>query len=299
MSSENYVNNREVNGKLMRRATYAAVAVGILLATIKFIAYLLTGSVSLLSSLIDSMLDIVASTINLFAVKHSLEPADEEHQFGHGKIESIAGLAQAAFIAGSAVFLVFAAIKRLLSPSPISYGNVGIGIMIVSIFITLSLVKYQKYVVKKTGSVAISADSLHYVSDLLMYLCVIIAIVMSSYFDINAADPLIAIGIAAFILYSARLIAIQSLAQLMDRELPDEDREKIMQIALSHEEVKNVHGFRTRASGPDIFIQLHLEMDGNMVLQKAHDIADDVEMKICKAFPNADVIIHEDPEDDR
>ena len=299
MLPENIGNSREVNGKLMRRATYAAVFVGILLATIKFIAYLLTGSVSILSSLIDSMLDIVASTINLFAVKHSLEPADEEHQFGHGKIESLAGLAQAAFITGSSVFLVFEAVKRLFSPSPITYGNVGIGVMIVSIFITFALVKYQKYVITKTGSVAISADSLHYVSDLLMYLCVIAAIVLSSYFDIKAADPVFAMAIAAFILYSARQIAIQALAQLMDRELPDEDREKILQIALSHEEVKNVHGFRTRASGPDIFIQLHLEMDGDLVLQKAHDIADDVEKKICEAFPNADVIIHEDPEDDQ
>jgi len=280
----------------MRWATYASVVVAIFLIMIKIIAYVFTGSVAILSSLIDSFLDLIASGINLFAVRHALVPADHEHRYGHGKAEAIAGLTQATFIAGSSLFLIFEAVNRFYHQQPVENGTVGIGIMLVTIVITAMLVKFQRYVVKKTGSIAITADSLHYVGDLLLNLSVIMALILSIYFDWQMADPIFALLIAAFILKSAWDITKQSLSQLMDQELPDELREEIKMIALRHPEVLNLHELRTRSSGRQYFIQLHLEMDGELKLKEAHQIANEVEIEICKAFPNAEVIIHEDME---
>jgi len=262
---------------------------------IKLLAYIITGSVALLSSLIDSVLDAFASLVNLFAVKHSLEPADEEHRFGHGKAEPLAGLAQAAFITGSSLLLVLEAINRLVNPVEIKHGLAGILVIMFSLILTIVLVLYQRYVVKHTSSIAIQADSIHYFSDITLNIGVIVALVLSTYFDLSVADPVIALGIAVYIIYSAWKIARNSLNQLMDRELPEEDREKIQTIILSHPQVTSLHELRTRASGKDRFIQLHLEMDGKLSLQEAHIIADQVERDLLEAFPQADIIIHEDP----
>ncbi len=280
----------------MRWATYASVVVAIILIIIKIIAYVFTGSVAILSSLIDSFLDFIASGINLFAVRHSLVPADHDHRYGHGKAEAIAGLAQAAFIVGSALFLIFEAINRFSHQQAVENGMVGISVMLITIALTALLVKFQRYVVEKTGSIAITADSLHYVGDLLLNLSVIVALILSVYFDWQMADPIFALLIALYILKSAWVIGKQSLAQLMDQELPDEVREKIKAIALQHPEVRNLHELRTRSSGRQYFFQLHLEMDGELKLKEAHQIANAVEIEICKAFPNAEVIIHEDME---
>lgn len=280
----------------MRWATYASVAVAIVLIIIKIMAYLLTGSVAILSSLIDSFLDFLASGINLFAVRHSLVPADHDHRYGHGKAEAIAGLAQSAFIVGSALFLIFEAINRFSHQQVLENGMVGIGVMLITIALTGLLVKFQRYVVKKTGSIAITADSLHYAGDLLLNLSVIVALILSIYLDWQIADPIFALMIALYILRSAWVIGKQSLAQLMDQELPDEVREEIKAIALQHPEVLNLHELRTRSSGRQYFFQLHLEMDGELKLKEAHQIANAVEIEICKAFPNAEVIIHEDME---
>ena len=280
----------------MRWATYASVAVAIVLIIIKTMAYLLTGSVAILSSLIDSFLDFLASGINLFAVRHSLVPADHDHRYGHGKAEAIAGLAQAVFIVGSALFLIFEAINRFSHQQAVENGMVGISVMLITIALTALLVKFQRYVVKKTGSIAITADSLHYAGDLLLNLSVIVALILSIYLDWQIADPIFALMIALYILRSAWMIGKQSLAQLMDQELPDEVREEIKAIALQHPEVLNLHELRTRSSGRQYFFQLHLEMDGELKLKEAHQIANAVEIEICKAFPNAEVIIHEDME---
>lgn len=291
--------NNEVrlrHGQLMIRATYASVFAGSFLTIIKLIAYILTGSVALLTSLIDSIIDVVASLLNMFAVRQSLIPADEEHRFGHGKVESLAGLAQAAFICGSVLFILFEAVNKLVNPVKVEHGMTGIMVMLISIIVTVALVQYQRHVIRKTDSVAISADSLHYASDLWFNISVIVAIVLSYYFDLILADPVIALGIAGYIVYNASRIAMTSLDQLMDRELPDDDREKIRQIAISNSNIKDIHGLRTRKSGLDIFIQLHLEMDHKLNLETAHKIAMDVEEKICAAYPNADVIIHQDPD---
>ena len=287
------------HGQLMTRATYASVFTGSFLAIIKLIAYVFTGSVALLTSLIDSIIDVVTSLVNMFAVKQSLIPADAEHRFGHGKVESLAGLVQAAFICGSVLFILFESVNKLVNPVKVEHGLMGIIVMLISIIVTIALVMYQRHVIRNTASVAISADSLHYASDLWFNTSVIIAIILSYYFDLILADPVIALGIAAYIIYNAWHIAMTCLDQLMDRELPDTDREKIRQIALSNSNVMDVHGLRTRKSGLDIFIQLHLEMDHKLDLETAHNIAMDVEEKICAAFPNADVIIHQDPDSEK
>ncbi len=281
--------------QMLRRVTVASVAVAFALIAIKSAAYFATESVAMLSSLVDSLLDSLASLVNLFAVRHALVPADREHRFGHGKAEPLAGLGQAAFIAGSAVFLVFESVNRLVHPVAVSHGHVGIAVMVVSLVLTILLVLYQRHVIRHTGSMAIKADSLHYVSDIVLNLSVILALVLSWKLGMTIADPLFALAISGYIIWSASQIALQSLHQLMDRELPDADRERILAICRAHVEVRNVHELRTRASGMDIFIQLHLELDGNLPLLQAHRVADEVERQLREAFPNADVMIHEDP----
>ncbi len=281
---------------LVRLATYAAVTVAGLLIAAKLVTWLTTGSVSILSTLVDSLVDIMAALINLFAVRHAFQPADYEHGFGHGKAEPLAGLVQSAFVAGSAVFLLFEVGNHLVHPQEIEHSEVGVVVMLIAIFVTLALVMFQRYVVRGTGSVAIAADSLHYQSDILVNCGVIVALLMSSRLGWHIADPVIGGVIALYILFYASVIARRSLNMLMDHELPDEDRRRIREIACSHPDVIDMHDVRTRASGMKYFIQLHLEMDGGLSLIRAHEIADEVELQIREAFPNAEIIIHEDPE---
>ena len=281
--------------RLMRHASYASVAVAFLLIAAKIVAYLLTGSVALLSSMLDSLLDAGASIVNLVAIRQSLTPADREHRFGHGKAEPLAAVGQAAFIAGSAAFLAFQAVGRLITPVPVEHGGFGIAVMLFSIAATAALVLYQRHVIRRTGSFAIRADSLHYFGDLFVNVSVIAALLLTMWRGWTSADPLFAIGIAAYILYTAWQIFRGALDMLMDRELPDEIRTRIRQIALAEPRVKSVHDLRTRAAGTAIFVQMHLEMDPDMALRDAHEAADAVEVAIMAAFPGAEVIIHEDP----
>ena len=283
------------NGRLMRLATYASVAVALALILVKLVAWVLSDSVSLLATLIESLLDAAASLVNLFAVRHALTPADREHRFGHGKAEPLAALGQAAFITGSAIFLLFEAGNRLYAPRPLVYVDLAIGVSIFAIVLTFVLTRFQAYVVRKTGSIAIQADSLHYLGDLLVNGAVIVAMLLVSQLGWTLADPLFGLAIAVYILWNAWLIARGSLDMLMDREMGAEERERIKAIVRGHPEVLDLHDLRTRLSGPQAFIQLHLEMDGEMRLQTAHDVADAVEAEICAAFPNAEVIIHQDP----
>ena len=281
--------------RLMRNATYASVSVAITLIAAKVAAWIITDSVAILSTLIDSLLDALASVVTLLAVRHALQPADSEHRFGHGKAEALAGLGQAAFITGSAVLLVAEAAGRLASPQLVTHEYVGIGVMGFSIALTLGLVLYQQFVVRETGSVAIGADRLHYVGDLLVNAAVIGALLATSLLQRSWIDPALALLVAAYILWSAWRIVRGVIDILMDRELPDADRLRIREIALAHEAVQDMHDLRSRRSGTDTFIQLHIELDGAMRLIEAHEIADAVEADIRKAFPGAEVIIHQDP----
>jgi ferrous-iron efflux pump FieF len=282
--------------RLLRLATYASVGVALFLVAAKFAAWLATDAVSLLSTLIDSILDAGASMINLVAVHHALHPADREHRFGHGKAESLAGLAQAAFVSGSALFLVLEAGERFTRPRPIENATIGYAVMIFSIVLTLVLVAFQKYVIRRTDSLAISADSMHYRMDVMINAGVILSLLLVSRFGFVLADPLFAIAIAAYIFWGAWGIARASLDVLMDRELPEEDRGKILKIANSHAGVLGAHDLKTRTSGLNVFIQLHLEMDPEITLCKAHVIAEAVMNKLEEAYPSAEVLIHEDPE---
>jgi ferrous-iron efflux pump FieF len=282
-------------GPLMRRAAFASLGVSIALVVLKAVAYLLTNSVAMLASLADSALDLFASTLNLFAIRSSLTPADEEHRWGHGKAEPLAGLAQGAFIAGSATFLVIQAINRFVLPEPLDHPIAGLVVMAISIAATLVLVTYQRHVVKKTGSVAISADRMHYASDLVTNVGVVLAIGLTKWFGWKLADPVIALGIAAILIASAWGVFLQSYHQLMDRELPDSDRDKIKAIVMRNGEVRNLHDLRTRGAGVHTFIQFHIELDPAISITRAHEISDAVEKSVCAEFPNSEVIIHQDP----
>jgi len=287
--------DRAQAGRLMRFATYAAVGMALTLIVVKFVAWLMTDSVSLLSTLIDSMLDVAASIVNLLAVRHALQPADEEHRFGHGKAESLAGLAQSAFISGSAVFLLLQAGERLYNPSPIANSAVGYGVMVFSIIATGALVVFQKYVVKRTGSTAIAADSMHYTMDVLVNVSVIVSLFLATEMGWQLADPLFAIAISFYILHGAYEVGIGAYHVLMDREVSAEDRLRITELALSHPKVLSTHDLRTRQSGPDLFIQVHLEMPRDLTFVEAHEVADEVMHMIADAYPRAEVLIHQDP----
>jgi ferrous-iron efflux pump FieF len=283
------------NGRLMTQAAWAAVSTAALLIVIKTIAYIFTDSIAMMASLADSALDIFASSVNLLAVRAALRPADAEHRFGHGKAEPLAGLAQSAFIGGSVAFLVIESASRLLSPHPIEHGGWALVVMGVSIVATALLVAFQQFTVARTRSLAIGADRMHYFGDLLTNLGVIVGIVLSSQFGIFIADPIIGIAVAAVLAWSALNVFQSSYNQLMDRELPDADRDRIKNIVMTHAEVRSLHDLRTRASGSHAFIQLHIELDPVVSLMRAHEISDAVEHDLCSAFPHAEVIIHQDP----
>src|SRR5690348_8880758 len=253
-------------GALMRRATYASIAVAGAMVLVKLVAWLMTGSVSLLSSLLDSLLDAAASLVNLVAVHQALTPADREHRFGHGKAEPLASLGQAAFIAGSAVLLLIQALQHMLSPSPVTNTGIGIAVMIFAIIVTLALVGFQRHVVRRTGSLVVSADELHYRTDLVLNGSVIVSLLATRELGWVYLDPAFGAAIGLWIIYGAWQVASKAIVQLMDRELPDEARAKIRQIALAHPQVKAVHDLRTRAAGPTAFVQVHLEMDGALTL---------------------------------
>jgi ferrous-iron efflux pump FieF len=286
--------NSTRHSRLLRLATHASVATATLLIAGKLVAWVMTGSVSVLASLVDSMMDVAASLINLFAVRYALMPADHEHRFGHGKAESLAGLAQTTFIAGSAVFLILQAVDRLLHPRPLEDVGIGVGVMVFAILATLVLLIFQRHVIRVTGSTAIKADALHYTTDVLTNASIIIALLLSGY-GWQGIDALFALGIAAYILHSAWRIGHEAFQLLMDRELPDEQRQRIRHAALGNSRVRGVHDLRTRRSGHDIFIQMHLELDDELSLVDAHAIADEVEASIRVIHPEADILIHKDP----
>jgi ferrous-iron efflux pump FieF len=277
------------------RATYASLAVAAVLIAAKLVVWISTDSVALLSSLVDSFVDAAASLVNFFAVRQAIVPADREHRFGHGKAEPLAALGQSAFLIGSAILLMFEAVRRLVSPAPVEGAAAGIAVMVFAIAVTLGLVAYQRHVIRHTGSIAVGADELHYRSDLILNLGVIATLMLGSTLHLPILDPLFGGAVGLWIIYGAVRIARLSLVQLMDREMPDTERARVRAIAEGHPEVTAVHDIRTRIAGPTTFIQLHIEMDGGMNLLRAHEISDAVEAQIQAAFPQAEILIHEDP----
>ncbi|WP_373018502.1 cation diffusion facilitator family transporter [Thiomicrorhabdus sp.] len=278
--------------RLVRIATYVSVAVAVTLVLIKIYAWWQTESVSILASLLDSTLDIAASIMIAVAVHIAQTPPDKEHRFGHGKAEPLASLAQSVFIAGSAGYLILYSIDRMLSDSVLKTPETGLIFMLISLLMTLGLIAFQRYVIHKTQSTAIKADSLHYLTDVMANILVILSLWLS---HIQWLDPLLALGIALWILRSAITIAKEASNQLLDRELPEEMRQQIQQIILGIPNVKGFNDLRTYQSGPNFFVQLDLELDDYLSLKESHRIAEQVTKALIDEFDNIDVMIHQEP----
>lgn len=280
----------------VRGTALLAIVVASVLIVIKAGAWMLTGSVALLGSFLDSVMDLSLSVMNFFAIRHAQTPADEEHRFGHGKAEALAALVQAAMLLSAALFLLYEALQAILAPQPIAASDIGIGVMVVSIILTLALVVVQRRVAKATQSVAISADSAHYTGDIVINLGVILALVLAGNFDLPYADPILGMVVALILINSSRQVFVNAADQLMDREFDDADRDEIKRLILSHPQVRGLHDLRTRRAGLTSFIQCHIELDGAMSLTMAHQISDAVEALVLAKFPQSEVLLHQDLE---
>lgn len=278
----------------VKLAAYSATGTALFLVILKLYAWLITDASSMLASATDSMLDLFASVMNVVILRYALAPADDEHKFGHGKAESLAGLVQAAFVMGSALLLFFNGVNRIISPKAILHSEVGIWITIISIVMTLILVLLQKHVIARTKSVAISADALHYQSDILLNAGVLVALVLSQGMWIQA-DGFFTIAVGAYLLWGAIKIIWLSVHHLMDHELTEHELNEIKEIVLSHDKAKGLHELRTRQAGQDRFIQFHLELDDDLSLIEAHSIGEAIEDEITKALAPCEVFIHHDP----
>jgi ferrous-iron efflux pump FieF len=281
--------------RLMRAATWASLSVAGILIAAKLLAWLATGSVVMLSSLVDSSLDLLASGIAWLAVRHALTPADREHRFGHGKSEALAAFAQAGFILASALGLALAAGDRLLHPQAIARGEIGLAVTALAIVLTSALVMFQRYVVRRSGSMAIAADSMHYMGDLLSNLAVAATLLAATWFDAPWLDSVGAMAIAAYLLIGVRGLLRRSLDVLLDHELPEVERDRIKAIVRGFPGVRDMHDLRTRTSGSTRFIQLHVELDPTTSLMAAHEAGDAIEAAILADFPQAEIILHLDP----
>ena len=278
----------------VKLAAVASTSTALILVVIKFYAWLVTDSSAMLASTTDSLLDLFASLMNVVILRFALAPADKEHRFGHGKAESLAGLVQAAFVLGSALLLVFNGIGRLLSPQIIMHSEVGIWVTIVAIVLTVVLVIFQRFVIRHTGSVVISADALHYQSDILLNIGVLFAIILSQGLFIQA-DGLFTIAVGFYLLCGAGKIVWISVHHLMDHELSENELQKIRDIVSSHQHAHGLHELRTRQAGQHRFVQFHLELDDDLTLLEAHSIGEAIEVEICAALAPCEVFIHHDP----
>ncbi len=280
---------------LKKFAVIAALVISLILIMVKAFAWHVSDSVSLLSSLVDSSVDFLASFLNFLAIYHALKPASHHYRFGHGKVEAIAAMGQSIFIFASACFILKEAIHHFLHPHPIEGTRIIIHATLISLVLTIFLLLIQKHVIRKTRSLAIQADCTHYQSDLLINIGVLFVIGSGQYFDSTWLDPLFGAFVALYILLSSYKILKKSWEILMDRELSDHDRQKISSIITAHPMVSGYHLLRTRSSGSGEFIQCHLEMPGDITLLEAYNASQEVEKEIRKVYPKADIILHQDP----
>ena len=284
------------HARLTAAAAMASAATALFLLLLKAFAAWSTGSVAMLGSLADSSLDLLASLVTLYGVRVAGTPADHDHRFGHGKAEALAALFQVALITASAVGIAWRAAFRLTEDVPTEGAELGIAVSIAAIAATLALLSYQRSVIRRTGSVAIRADSIHYQSDLLLNLSVIAALVLDQYLGLTGADPLFGIAIAVWLAWGAFKASSQAIDQLMDKEWPEEKRQRFLAVAAQHPALKGIHDFRTRRSGSRDFAQFHMYVAPDMTVAAAHDVMDAVEARIAKDFPGVEVLIHLDPE---
>lgn len=282
--------------KLTSRAALASISMALFLVGLKAWASWDTGSVAMLGSLADTLLDFVASLITFLGVRWAAMPADEEHRYGHGKAEALAALSQVTLISLSALGIAWRAFDRLRSGEPTSGLELGVGVSIVAMVATFGLLAYQRYVIRKTGSVAILTDHVHYQTDVLLNLSVIAALLLDQLVGWRLADPLFGFAIAGWLMYGAWGAASHSVDQLMDREWPEQEREAFLAATRDYPELEGLHDLRTRTSGAHRFVQFHVWVPGDWTVQEAHDRMDAVEEKLQHRFPGTEIIIHLDPE---
>ncbi|WP_375422252.1 cation diffusion facilitator family transporter [uncultured Sphingomonas sp.] len=278
------------------RAALASVAVAAFLLALKAIAAWQTGSIAMLGSVADTGLDLLASVVTLYGVRLAATPADQDHRFGHGKAEALAALFQVALITASAGAIAWRAIAALGRDQATANADFGIGVSVVAILATLALLRYQRSVIRQTGSVAIMADNIHYQSDVLLNASVIVALVLDRFFGWHSADPILGIAIALWLAWGAFQASSNAIDQLMDKEWPDAQRAAFLDVAARQPGLKGIHDFRTRRSGSHDFAQFHMEVSPTLTVANAHDIVESVERNLRTAFPKVEVLIHLDPE---
>jgi ferrous-iron efflux pump FieF len=288
--------NHGERSSLTSRAALASIAMAIFLIGLKIWAALQTSSMAMLGSLADSILDLVASLVVLLGVRVAALPADRDHRFGHGKAEALAALVQVIIITISALFIGVRSVQRILGGAETSDAELGIAVSVVAIVFTFALVIYQRHVVRKTGSVAIATDRLHYASDLMLNASVIVALVLDQYGGVVGADAVFGLLIALWLAWGAWKSSSHALDQLMDREWPDEQRERFLDAAKAYPELAGLHDLRTRASGTHNFVQFHVWVPAEWTVKEAHDRIDRVEEALQEQFPATEILIHLDPE---
>ena len=281
--------------KLKKAAASASIALAGTLIVLKSLGVFYTGSLAVLSSVIDSLADLFASAVTYVAVRVSSQPADPKHRYGHGKAEALSALLQAAFIMGSGLFVLYDGIRRFFYPQPLEQTGFGIGVMAVSLILTLALIVFQRHVARRTNSQAIRADAAHYTVDVITNISIILTLSIVSLTGLGWFDTLAAIAVAAYLLLNAHKLAKDAVALLMDKELGGNIREKVEKLVLNCSHVEGLHDLRTRDLGGQYMFELHLELDGHLTLFEAHKYSDEVENRIKQTFPNAQVIIHQDP----
>lgn len=281
--------------RLTRSAAYASITMALFLAGLKTWAAWKTGSTAMLGSLADTALDLIASIATLIGVWFAAQPADAEHRFGHGKAEALAAIVQVMLIAVSAAGIAYRAISQLAGEPETTAAGEGIAVSVVAILATFALLAWQRHVIRRTGSIAIKTDNIHYKSDLFLNLAVIAALALDQFAGIPAADPLFGLGIAGWLAWGAWRGASEAADQLLDREWPEDKRQRFVEIAARHPELTNLHDLRTRTSGAHDFVQFHVDMPGDMTVREAHDIIDRVERDLLDAFPQMELLIHIDP----
>ena len=283
------------NQKLRRFASIMALAVALTLVGVKAWAWLATGSISLLTSAADGLVDVVASFVTFAGVRYAGRPVDRGHRYGHGKAEAVAALVQALLLTGAAVGLGIESVERLFVPQPLTDMGFGLWVIIASLVAASGLVALQTYVVKRTGSTAIAADRAHYVTDVAVNIAVLVALVLERFLTWNRADAIGALAISGYMLWNARGMALQALNQLLDRELDTSDRERVRSAVLGCEGVRGVHDIRTRNGGDRVFVEFHVEVDGAMSVEQGHTIGDHAEDAVRSIFQVADVVAHLEP----
>lgn len=281
---------------LTASAALASIAMAVFLIGLKAWASIETGSMAMLGSLADSGLDLLASLVVLAGVRVAALPADSNHRFGHGKAEALAALMQVILISLSALFIGYRSVERLMSGARTQDAELGIGVSLVAIAFTLALITYQRYVVKRTGSVAISTDRLHYASDLMLNASVIVALALEQFANLTGADAAFGVLIALWLLYGAWTSSSHALDQLMDREWPEDLRQRFLDAAMEYPELAGLHDLRTRTSGTHHFAQFHVWVPGEWTIREAHERLDRVEEALQERFPATEILIHVDPE---